>query len=82
MHVCMYACMHVCMYVCMYVITYVCIYIHMSAILCLPSSWVVKCDLKSLSSRRLSVQPEGPQAITVTRYLVDGFRPDSTPEEG
>lgn len=56
--------------------------VRQSAIVCLPSSGVVKCDLKSLSSRRLSVQPEGPQALTVTRYLVDGVRPDSTPVEG
>lgn len=28
------------------------------------------------------MQPEGPQALTVTRYLVDGVRPDSTPVEG
>lgn len=25
------------------------------------------------------MQPGGPQALTVTRYLVDGVRPDSTP---
>lgn len=56
--------------------------VRQSAIVWLPSSGVVRCDLKSLSSRRLSVQPEGPQALTVTRYLVDGVRPDSTPVEG
>lgn len=28
------------------------------------------------------MQPEGPQALTVTRYLVDGVRPDSTPAGG
>lgn len=28
------------------------------------------------------MQPEGPQALTVTRYLVKGVRPDSTPVEG
>lgn len=28
------------------------------------------------------MQPGGPQALTVTRYLVDGVRPDSTPVEG
>lgn len=28
------------------------------------------------------MQPEGPQALTVIRYLVDGVRPDSTPAGG
>lgn len=50
-----------------------------------PSSGVVRLDLKSLSSplswRRLSVQPTGLQALTVTMYRVDGVRPDNTPGE-
>lgn len=51
----------------------------------LPSSGVVRLDLKSLSSLlslwRLSEQPIGLQALTVMVYWVDGVRPDNTPAE-
>ena len=51
----------------------------------LPSSGVVRLDLKSssspLSSIRLSAQPAGLQALTVTVYRVDGVRPVITPGE-
>lgn len=51
----------------------------------LPSSGVVKLELKPLSSPLsligLSVQPPGLQALTVIMYRVDGVRPVMTPEE-
>ena len=64
------------------------LWIHVCESMCvfvtiIPSSGVLRLDLKSLSSplslRRLSAQPRGIQALTVTMYRVEGVRPDNTP---